>query len=95
MRSTPAHHIFNQYVIRVRAEDRDGLRDSLKDNRIGSEVYYPVPLHMQACFADLGYSAGDFPHSELAARQTIALPIYPELQQEQLEAVVDRIVSFL
>jgi dTDP-4-amino-4,6-dideoxygalactose transaminase len=92
--AAPAEHIFNQFVIRVPAEQRDDLRDYLKDNQIGSEIYYPVPLHMQECFADLGYADGDFPHSELAARETIALPVYPELSREQTEAVVNHIVSF-
>jgi dTDP-4-amino-4,6-dideoxygalactose transaminase len=85
-------HIYNQYVIRVQV--RDGLRAFLKDNGIGNEVYYPVPLHMQECFAYLGYNEGDFPQSEQAARETVALPIYPELGDEKAELLVKCIVKF-
>ncbi len=79
-------HIFNQYVVRV--PDRDRVRAWLTAHGIGTEIYYPVPFHLQACFAHLGYTRGDFPHAEAAADSTIALPIYGELTAGQQEAVV-------
>jgi dTDP-4-amino-4,6-dideoxygalactose transaminase len=86
-------HIFNQYVIRV--PQRDKLQDYLQKKGIGTEVYYPVPLHLQECFADLGHKAGEFPESEKAAKETLALPIYPELADEQLQYVVQGIREFM
>jgi dTDP-4-amino-4,6-dideoxygalactose transaminase len=85
-------HIFNQYV--VRAQDRDALRVRLAEHAIDSEIYYPMPLHLQQCFAYLGHHAGDFPHSERAAAEALALPIYPELEQRQLAHVVATIAEF-
>jgi len=85
-------HIFNQYVIRV--PYREKLREFLQANGVGTEVYYPIPLHLQKCFEYLGYEKGDLPESEKAAEETIALPIYPELSHEQQEYVVDQIKNF-
>ncbi len=84
--------VYNQYVIRV--EKRDELKQYLLDNKIGTEIYYPLSLHEQDCFKDLGYKTGDFPESEKAAANTLALPIYSELEKEQLEYVVKTIKNF-
>ncbi len=85
-------HIFNQYVVRV--QNRDALKDHLTKRSIGTEIYYPVPLHLQQCFAYLKHARGDFPESERAALETLALPIYPELTPAQLDHVIDSIVEF-
>lgn len=86
-------HVYHQYV--VRSSDRDALRAHLAAHRIGSEIYYPVPLHLQPCFAHLGYREGSLPESERAAREVLALPIYPELAPAQIERVVSAVVDFV
>ena len=91
-RAEGCDHIFNQYTLRV--ERRDALRDHLRERGIGHSVYYPVPLHLQPCFADLGYGEGDFPVAEAACREVVALPVYPELGEEQQRTVVDALVDF-
>ncbi len=88
-----ATHVFHQYV--VRAPRRDALRAFLAERQIGSEVYYPLPLHLQPCFRGLGYAEGAFPESERAAKEVLALPIFPELTQQEQERVVSAIADFL
>jgi dTDP-4-amino-4,6-dideoxygalactose transaminase len=92
LRKTGYRHIYNQFVIRV--QRRDELRAYLTEHGIGTEIYYPISLHMQKCFADLGYSAEDCVESARAASETLAVPIYPELTSEQIDRVVDSISAF-
>ncbi|HEX8925882.1 MAG TPA: DegT/DnrJ/EryC1/StrS family aminotransferase, partial [Terriglobales bacterium] len=88
----PAYHIFHQYVIR--ADRRDNLRQFLADRKVSSEIYYPVPLHLQECFAYLGYKGGSLPETERACREVLALPIFPELTMEEQQTVVNAIAEF-
>ena len=90
--SPHAFHVFHQYVIR--APRRDELRKFLGDRKIGTEIYYPIPLHLQPCFAYLGYSAGDLPESERAAHEVLALPMFPELTEAEQKYVVESIAEF-
>ena len=86
-------HVYNQFVIQVPGR-RDELRNFLQDAGIGTDIYYPVPLHLQACFSFLGYQEGDFPVAEHAAQHTLALPIYPELAEDQQSYVVEKVRAF-
>ncbi len=92
LRAAERTHIYNQFVIRV--PERDQLRAYLQTQGIGTEVYYPMPLHLQPCFRDLGYAAGSFPVAEAAAREVLALPIYGELSEAQQAWVVEAIRLF-
>jgi dTDP-4-amino-4,6-dideoxygalactose transaminase len=87
-----AHHVYHQYVIR--AQRRDDLRQFLADRKIGTEIYYPIPLHLQPVFAYLGYREGDLPESERAAREVVALPMFPELTDDEQQWVVESIAEF-
>jgi dTDP-4-amino-4,6-dideoxygalactose transaminase len=87
-------HIFNQFVISVARDLRDGLVDHLKTHSIGCDIYYPIPLHLQECFEFLGFREGDFPVAEHAARTTIAIPVFPAISLEQQQYVVDTIADF-
>jgi dTDP-4-amino-4,6-dideoxygalactose transaminase len=86
-------HVFHQYTIRV--EKRDALHRALSERKIGSAVYYPVPLHLQPIYASLGHKVGDFPHAERAAKEVLSLPMYPELRAEQIARVTEAISEFL
>ncbi len=85
-------HVFNQFVIK--AHQRDALKQHLEQNGVGCAIYYPLPLHLQDCYRFLGNKTGDYPESERAARETLALPVYPELAREQIEYVVEQIMKF-
>ena len=84
-------HIYHQYTVRVLGGRRDALQESLKERQIGTGIYYPLPLHLQACFASLGYREGDFPQAERASREVLSLPIFPELAEKEREYIVSTI----
>lgn len=88
-------HIFHQYTIRVLNGRRDALRDFLKKRDIGTEIYYPLPLHLQKCFAHLEYQAGDLPESERASREVLSLPMFPELTESEVEEVAQAVTDFI
>jgi dTDP-4-amino-4,6-dideoxygalactose transaminase len=88
-------HVWNQYTIRIPGGRRDLIRAQLANHRIGSEVYYPVPLHLQECFRSLGYGPGTLPHTERAAQEVLSLPVFPELTSAEQELVVDRLDELL
>ena len=87
------YHIYNQYIIRVK--NRDELKKFLTENEIGNEIYYPMPFHLQECFADLKYKEGDFPEAEEACKTSLAIPVFPELTKDQQQFVVDKIKEFI
>lgn len=90
-----SRHIFNQYIVRVRHGRRAAVQAALTAARIGHEIYYPVPMHLQPCFKTLGHSCGDFPHAEAAADETLALPIFPELTAAEIEQVAQTVLAAL
>lgn len=87
-------HIFHQYTIRVKNGKRNELKDFLEEKNIGSKVYYPLPLHLQECFLSLGYKKGDLPVSEKAAEEVLSLPVFPELEREEIEYICNSIKAF-
>lgn len=89
-----AQSVWNQYTVRVHGGQRDALQRYLGDRKIGSAIYYPIPLHLQECFAPLGYRHGDLPHTERAAEEVLSLPVFPELRPEEQQRVIDGVLGF-
>jgi len=87
------HHVWNQYTIRIDGGRRDAVKAQLAAAGVGSEIYYPVPLHLQKCFQSLGYGPGSLPHTEKAAREVLSLPIFPELTAIEQDTVVARLAE--
>jgi dTDP-4-amino-4,6-dideoxygalactose transaminase len=93
--SCQSRHIYNQYVVRIPgAGTRDQLQAFLRERKVGTEIYYPVPMHLQKCFASLNCPAGTLPVAEAAARETLALPIFPELTDDEIHYVVEQVIAF-
>ena len=88
-------HVWNQFTIRVPGGQRDSVRQKLAESKIGSEIYYPIPLHRQVCFAFLGYEKGSLPQTEKAANEVLSLPIFPELTELEQHAVVESLAGIL
>jgi len=88
-------HVWNQYTIRITGGRRDEVRQQLADLNIGSEIYYPIPLHQQECFKDLGYKTGSLPHTEAAAAEVLSLPIFPELTFAEQQYVVESLAEIV
>ena len=86
------HHVYNQYTLKAR--DRDGLKQHLDAAGIGNAIYYPLPLHLQECFAELGYKRGDLPVSERIATEAISIPVFPELTEDEKSQVVQTIIQY-
>jgi dTDP-4-amino-4,6-dideoxygalactose transaminase len=86
-------HVFHQYVVRVR--DRDRVRERLAEAGISTAIFYPVPFHLQECFAELGYRTGDFPESEKAAKEVLALPMFPQLSDEEVGRIAEGVLDAL
>jgi len=92
----PGHfHVYNQFVIRVPADARDPLRDHLTAHRVGSEIYYPIPLHLQKAYAHLAHREGDFPVAERVGRECLTLPLFPGMTVRQHDAVVEALTDIL
>ncbi|MBO1914740.1 DegT/DnrJ/EryC1/StrS family aminotransferase, partial [Microvirga sp. 3-52] len=86
------YHVFHQYTLRV--ENRDELQQFLKEQGISTMIYYPIPLHVQPVFKDLGYEVGDLPETEKAAKEALSLPMFPELKKDQQDYVIEKVLEF-